>query len=363
LLPKKAGDRGQTERRDAVPLTRLRRSGDLTPVEVPTVDDAASRALTRARDHAIRALKTAKWRLTAFRLRHDIRDTGRAAGGPAPLRWLAAVAWPTPAHQIAFQAYGRALNDHPERLPRLEQARHDHVHTWRRQPVVEALQAWRGVQCPVAVTLVAERGDLTRFDHPRQLLHYLRLIPSAYSSGARRRQGTITKAGQTHARPALVEGAWVYRYPAQVSRHWHRRLEHRPQPSQNLRWKAQVRLWQRFQCLRARGQHAHQVVVALARELAGFLWAIAKQGPVTPERNSRPGFQGPWEEAQPQGAVPLDGVTRPAGILVPRRRPAPDGPTSGGRPPPEISVINRRVFLAPPLPLDNVQNWAPVMKT
>ena len=176
----------------------------------------------------------------------------------------------------------RAVNEQTERLQRLEQELHDHVKTWRLQPVVEALQALRGVQFTVAVTLVAALGDLTRFDNPRQLMKYLGLIPSEYSSGERRRQGSITTAGNTQARRALIEGAWAYRYPAKVSRHSQLRLEQLPKPLQDISWKAQVRLCKRFRRLLARGKHANQVVVAIARELVGFLWAIAQQVPMTP---------------------------------------------------------------------------------
>jgi transposase len=281
LIPQKAGDRVKTDRRDAVQLARLMRSGDLTPVYVPQVEDEAIRDLTRAREDAICDLKAAKFRLKAFLLRHDIRYTGRAAWGPAHLRWLSEVVCATPAQQIVFQEYVRAVNDHTERLQRLEQELHEHVKTWRLQPVVEALQALRGVQFTVAVTLIAELGDLTRFDNPRQLMKYLGLIPSEYSSGERRRQGTITKAGNTHARRVLVEGAWAYRYPAKVSRHLQLRLEQLPKPIQDISWKAQVRLCKRYRQLMARGKHSIQVVVAIARELAGFLWAIAKQVPLT----------------------------------------------------------------------------------
>jgi transposase len=130
--------------------------------------------------------------------------------------------------------------------------------------------------------MVAECGDLTRVENPRPVMKYLGLIPSAYSSGERRRQGSITKAGNTHARHALVEGAWAYRDPAQVSRHLQRRLEQPPQVIQDISWKAQVRLCQRDRRVIARGKHANQVVVAIARELAGFMWAMAQQVSVTP---------------------------------------------------------------------------------
>ncbi len=254
----------------------------LAPVYVPTVADEAIRDLCRAREDTIGDLKAAKCRLKVFLLRQDIRDTGRATWRPAHLRWLSEVVCPTPVQHIVFQEYVRAVTEHMELLQRLEQELHEHVKSWRLHPVVEALQALRGVQFTVAVTTVAELGDVTRFENPRQLMKYLGLIPSEYSSGERRRQGSITKAGNTHARRALVEGAWAYRYPAKVSRHLQLRLEKLPKPIQDISWKAQVRLCKRFRRLMARGKHANQVVVAIARELIGFMWAIAKQIPVTP---------------------------------------------------------------------------------
>lgn len=140
-MPNKAGDRVNTDRRDAVQLARLMRSGDLTPVDVPTVDDEAIRDLTRAREDAINDLKAAKCRLKAFLLRHDIRYTGRATWRPAHLRWLSEVVCPTPAQPLVFQEYGRAVTEHTERLQRLEQELQEQVNTWRVNPVVEALQA------------------------------------------------------------------------------------------------------------------------------------------------------------------------------------------------------------------------------
>jgi transposase len=282
LIPKKPGDRVKTNRRDAITLARLMRSGDLTPVYVPKVEDEAIRDLCRAREDAIRDLKAAKFRLKAFLLRHDIRYTGRATWRPAHLRWLSEVVCPTPAQQIVFQEYIRAVNEHTERLERLEQELTDQVETWRLAPVVAALQALRGVQFTVAVTTVAELGDLTRFDNPRQLMNYLGLTPSEYSTGERRRQGGITKTGNTHARRALIEGAWAYRYPATISRHLQLRLEKVPKPIQDISWKAQVRLCKRYRQLSARGKNPNQVVVAIARELSAFMWAIAQEVPLTP---------------------------------------------------------------------------------
>jgi transposase len=282
LIPKKPGDRVKTDRRDAVQLARLMRSGDLTRVYVPTVEDEAIRDLTRAREDTLRDLKSAKFRLKAFLLRQDIRYVGRANWNPAHLRWLSEVVCPTPAQQIVFQEYVRAVNEHTERLQRLEQELQEQVKSWRLHPVVDALQALRGVQFTAAVTMVAEIGDLTRFDTPRELMKFLGLIPSEYSSGDQRRQGSITTAGNTHARRVLVEGAWAYRYPAKVSRHLQLRLETQPKMIQDISWKAQVRLCKRYRQLVARGKHPNVVTVAIARELTGFMWAIAKQVPITP---------------------------------------------------------------------------------
>jgi len=184
---------------------------------------------------------------------------------------------------MVFQEDVQTVTAQTERLQRLEPALHEQVQTWRFSPVVEAFQALRGVQFPVAVTPVAALGDLTRFASPRLLMNDLGLTPSAYSSGGRRQQGGMTKTGNPHARRALVEGAWAYRYPAQVSRHLPRRREKLPKAMQAISWKAQVRLCTRYRQLRATGKHAHQVVVAIVRELRACMWAMAKQVTVPPK--------------------------------------------------------------------------------
>jgi len=196
-IAKKAGDRVKTDRRDAMQLARLLRSGDLTPIYVPAVEDEAIRDLVRAREDALKDVKAAKARLKAFLLRQDIRYEGRATWGPAHLRWLAEVVCPTPAQQVVFQEYVRAVSEHTERLQRLEAELHTQVQPWQWVPVLEAMQALRAVQFTVAVTLIAELGDLSRFDNPRQLMSYLGLIPSEHTSGERRRQGAITKTGNS----------------------------------------------------------------------------------------------------------------------------------------------------------------------
>ncbi len=280
LIPKKPGDKVKTDRRDALELARLLRSGDLTRVYVPTVDDEAIRDLCRARDAARLTMKNAKLRLKSFLLRLGLPDVGRADWTAAHQRDLAKVVCPTPAQQIVFQEAVKAVDEQVDRLARLEAERRELGPTWRLYPVVQALQALRGVQWLVAITVVAELGDLTRFTSPRQLAAFVGLIPSEYSSGPSRRQGGITKAGNGRARRALIEGAWAYRHPAKVSQHIQTRIDGLPKPIQDLGWKAQVRLCKRFRRLVGRGKHPNVVVTAIARELIAFMWAIAKEVPV-----------------------------------------------------------------------------------
>ena len=281
LIPKKPGDKVKTDRRDAVELARLLRSGDLTRVYVPTVEDEALRDLCRARDAARLTLKNAKLRLKSFLLRLGLHYVGRADWNAAHRRYLAKVVCPTPAQQIVFQETLGAVDEQVDRLARLETELREFGATWRLDPVVQALQALRGVQWLVAITVVAELGDLTRFDSPRQLAAFVGLIPSEYSSGPARRQGGITKAGNGRARRALIEAAWAYRHPAKVSQHIQTRIDTLPKPIQAIGWKAQVRLCKRFRRLTARGKHPNVVVTAIARELIAFMWAIAKEVPLT----------------------------------------------------------------------------------
>jgi transposase len=281
LIPKRPGDKVKTDRRDAVELARLLRSGDLTAVYVPSVEDEAIRDVCRARDAARVTLKDAKLRLKAFLLRQGLHYVGRADWNAAHRRYLAKVVCQTPAQQIVFQEGVRAVDEQVDRLQRLEAELRDLAPHWRLAPVVDALQALRGVQWLVAITVVAELGDLTRFDNPRKLAAYVGLIPSEYSSGSSRRQGGITKAGNGRARRALIEAAWAYRYPAKVSAHIQQRIEGLPKPLQDIGWKAQVRLCKRFRRLVTRGKHPNVAVTAIARELIAFMWALAKAVPVS----------------------------------------------------------------------------------
>ena len=280
LIPKRPGDKVKTDRRDAVEIARLLCSGDLTPVYVPCVEDEAVRDLCRARGATLLMLKAAKLRLKSFLLRLGLHYTGRADWTEAHLRYLAKVVCPTAVQQIVFQESVRAVDEQVDRLRRVEQELFEAAPKWRLYPVVEALQALRGVQWTVAITVVAELGDLTRFDNPRQLAAFVGLIPSEYSSGESRRQGGITKTGNGRARRALIEGSWAYRHNPKISVQTQKRLESLPKSVQDIGWKAQLRLCKRFRRLSSRGKHANIAVTAVARELIAFMWAIAREVPI-----------------------------------------------------------------------------------
>jgi transposase len=276
LIPKKPGERVKTDRRDAVKLVRSLRAGDLSPVYVPSVADEAFRDLARAWVTAKDDLKRARQRLKAFLLSHGVRYTGRADWGPAHRRWLSTHSFHSEWQQLAFDEHRRSIEDRLAQCNRLEAALHEAVVNWRFYPAVLGLQTMRGVQFTTAVGMLAELGDLSRFDHPRQLMAWLGVTPSEHSSGDKRRQGSITKTGNSYARKLLVEAAWSYRHPARVSREIQRRQEGIPKAIVDRAWDAQVRLCRRYRKLAARGKNVNIAVVAVARELAGFIWDISR---------------------------------------------------------------------------------------
>ena len=215
--------------------------------------------------------------MAALLLRNDVRYAGKTAWTAAHRRWIAELRLPQPAQRLAFEEYVQAVEEASARVQRLGQCIEQELTTWRWRSVVMALQACRGIQLIHAVRIVAELGDLSRFRHPRQLMGYLGLIPSEDSSGEHRHQGAITKAGNSSARRALVEAAWAYQYTAKVSALIARRQADVPKAVLDIAWKAQVRLCARFRRLAARRVNRNKIVVAIARELAGFVWAIAQQ--------------------------------------------------------------------------------------
>jgi transposase len=199
LIPRKSGDRVKTDRRDATMLARLHRAGELTGIHVPDPRDEAIRDLVRARTDTVTDRRDNRHRLQAFLLRHGYKYAGKSAWTPAHLRYLRELVLADPAHKVVLEEYLRAITQATERIERLETHLATLAATWRMKPVADALQGLRGVQLLTAVALAAELGDLSRFRHPRQLMAFLGLVPSEYTSGDTRRQGSITMAGNNHA--------------------------------------------------------------------------------------------------------------------------------------------------------------------
>ena len=281
LIPKKNGDRVKTDRRDAIGLARLHRAGELTAVYVPNLEDEAMRDLTRAREDAKEAVRKAKQQLSAFLLRSGHIYTGKTAWSDAHFRWISDIKMEHPYQQFTLQEYVDAVHVCLGRVERHTAQIQKLVEQWRMAPVVKALQAMRGISLIVAVTTLAEIGDLSRFDHPSKLMAYLGLIPSEHSSGETKKRGGITKTGNGHVRRVLVEAAHAYRLPARVSRILLKRQEGIDAKIKEIAWDAQVRLCARYRRLVAKGKTHNVVIIAIARELAAFIWAIARcTGPI-----------------------------------------------------------------------------------
>ena len=277
LTPRSNADRVKTDRRDARKLCGLARAGELSAIHVPDEADEAVRDLVRTREDAVAMQRQARQRLGALLLRNDIRYCKTTVWTAAHRRWIAELKLPHAVQQIAFEEYVQAVDEAGKRIERLETAIRDELAQWRWKPVVEALEALRGIRTIHAVRLVAELGDMSRFANARNLMGYLGLVPSENSTGNRRRQGAITKCGNASARRALVEAAWAYRYGARVSVGIARRQSGLPKAITDLAWAAQLRLCARYRRLVARGLLRNKIIVAIARELSGFVWALARQ--------------------------------------------------------------------------------------
>jgi transposase len=275
-IPMQPGDRVKTDRRDALRLASLARAGELVPVVVPDEPDEALRDLSCARVDAVRARLKARQQLKAMLLRHGRRYSGKTSWSAAHERYLAETSFEHPAQEIAYVEYRHAARESEARVQRLSQSLGEQVEGWRMHPVVRALMTLRGLDLIGATTVVAELGDLRRFAHPRYMMGYLGLVPSEHSTGASRRQGTITKTGNTHVRRILIEAAWNYRFPARMTRPLQVRQEGQPDQIRAIAWRAQLRLCHRYRRLTARGMQYNKVCVAIARELAGYIWDIGQ---------------------------------------------------------------------------------------
>ena len=280
LIPKRAGDRIKTDRRDASSLARLHRAGELTAVWVPDPGHEAMRDLVRARLDAGHALRRARQQLSGFLLRQGCHYR-RPAWTKLHRRWLSGLKFEQPVHHLVLEDYIQAVEAAEARRDRLTAQIEEMLPDWTLAPVVAALQTMRGMALVNAAMLIAELGDLSRFAKPRQLMAYLGLVPSEHSSGTSIKRGGLTKAGNSAARRLLIEAAWCYRFPARISRELLLRQESQPKPIREIAWKAQLRLCARYRRLARTGKPANIVTAAIARELTGFIWAIAQHVAVT----------------------------------------------------------------------------------
>jgi transposase len=281
LIPKKTGDRVKTDRRDSLSLARLHRAGELSFVSVPDEEQEALRDLTRTRTDMKHLERQAKQRLLAFLLRHGKPYAGKTNWTQAHFRWFETVKFEQVAQQIVMQEYIDTVISLSKRVESMDRQIEQSAQASKSRHVIEALMALRGVNLLTATTVVAEIGDMKRFANAPQFMAYLGLVPSEYSSGACKRRGSITKTGNTHVRRVLVEAAWTYRFTARKTACLQRRAERTPPVVQDLAWRAQKRLCQRYQLMLAKGKLKVQVCTAIARELAGFIWAIGHLMPLS----------------------------------------------------------------------------------
>jgi len=276
-VPRQPGDRVKTDRRDADQLARLFRAGELTGIYVPDPQDEAVRDLIRARYQVSKQQHRARQQLKMFLLRHNIRYAGTKPWTQKHLNFLATVKLPFAEQQFVFQEMVNVITEAGQRLARYEKQIPAVVESWRWQPVVQALMSLRGVAVLTGATLVAELGDLNRFETAPQLMSYLGLCPGEHISGESCQQGGITKMGNGIARKAMIEAAWNNRTPARISRTVLARQEGLPKAVTEASWNAQTRLHQRYKHLTGVGRKKSQVAAAaLGRELAGFVWAIGR---------------------------------------------------------------------------------------
>lgn len=274
-MPRRSGDRVKTDGRDSVQLAECSRAGQLRAVWVPDERDEAMRDVTRAREDAVMTRLQARQQLKSFLLRHGVRSPYKTAWTKSYNAWLSQLKFEAGKQQEVFTEYCLTVKAAEQRVQRHDALLVEAVKGWRFEPVVQALQAMRGIELVTAASLVAEIGDLERFDHPRKLMDYLGLVPSEHSSGQKTVRGSITKAGNKHARRLLVEAAWHHRHVARIGRAAQRQ-KGLSEAVCALAWKAQLRLTKRFRLLSQRGLLQTKVCVAVAREMAGFIWAMGQ---------------------------------------------------------------------------------------
>jgi transposase len=277
LIPRQTGRRIKTDRRDARRLAELFRAGELVEVKIPEKEDEAMRDLERARDDAKNAERTARQQLDKFLLRQGRIWSEGTKWTLKHWRWIELQAFPAESSQRVLADYIRAAREATARVERLEKDIEELVERWSLRPLVRALMALRGVGLITAVVLAAEIGDYRRFKTPRELMSYLGMVPSEDSSGQRRKQGRLTRTGNGHVRRILVESSWNYRFRPRVSKAIAKRREGVSSKVREIAERAECRLSRRFHALLAKGKLPQKAVAAVARELSGFVWAIAQE--------------------------------------------------------------------------------------
>jgi transposase len=282
LIPKKSGERVKTDKRDALKLAALHRSGHLTAVWVPDEANEALRELLRAREVMKKDEQAYKRRIGMFLHRHGLKHPDHLKKWSSKYRqWLQALKFEHRPRQLAFDDYVRQVESNLERLGRVEEAIYDSFDALpeSQQAVVRALECFRGVERITSMTLIAEVGQFLRFGNAAQTMDYVGLVPSEHSSGGpgKERRGSITKTGNAHVRRVIVEAAWHYRHRPAVSHRLRKRQVNAPQAIKDIAMKAQHRLHRRYFRLLSRGKPSQVVVTAIAREFVGFLWHAAVQ--------------------------------------------------------------------------------------
>jgi transposase len=275
LIPQKPGDRVKTDRRDAVKLARLLRAGELTPIGVPTEDQEAVRDLVRAREAARRARTDARHRLTKFLLRHGHRH--HASNWTRQFwKWINSVVFTHPALTKTLQHYTDMVLHLDRQIEALDA---DIEEIASREPfrdMVAKLSCLRGISTLAAMVILSEVYDLRRFATAREFMAFLGIVPSEHSSGQKQRRGGITKTGNSRVRRILVEAAWAYRHYPKVTSRQRKMFAGQPPAIADVCCRANLRLTRRFRRLEARGKKSPVAMTAIARELAGFVWAIAR---------------------------------------------------------------------------------------
>ncbi len=287
MIPRKSGERQKNDKRDAASLAVLHRGGLLTAVWVPDAAHEAMRGLIRARLAAVRAVRAARQQLSAFLLRHErIYPAGRTAWAKAHRGWLANQRFAQLAQQIVLEESIEAVRLAEQRRDRVDGYLRAQIPTWSLFRLVRNLCALRGLDTIAGAGLAAAIGDPSRFASAPDFKAYIGLVPSEHSSGPKRRLGAVTKAGDVHARTLLAEAAHSYRFPARIARHKLTAVDAVPEAVRVIAWKAQTRLCQRYRHMMAKGKPEQVAVTAIARELAGFVWAIACIVPDPPATSS-----------------------------------------------------------------------------